>query len=108
VGSQGNVKASIGLEVRDNQGLHVLNIPWGEMTNGSSYSQTYNLWNTGNTPITVTMNHTLSPSIGTFTWDSEGSNIPQWDFIAVTFTLNVASHAPSGDFSFDIMLTGTG
>ena len=90
-------------------------ISWGAMSPGNT--ATYTVWvkNTGNTPMTLSMataNWNPSSANGpiVISWNRDGTSLNAGASISATLTLTVSSSISSSitNFSFDIIITGTG
>ena len=115
IGSHGSVKAiGVGVYWDASCTSEVSSVDWGVIEPGSSANVTVYIKNTGNSPVTLTLstdnwNPTEASSYMTLTWDYGGQSIEAGGVVQVTLSLAVASNV-SGitDFSFDIIITGSG
>jgi len=85
-------------------------IDWGILLPGSSKSHTIYLRNEGNVGLALTINMTnitpldISKYIS-LTTDYDGHTLSPNQVVALPLTLNIASDAQAGDFSFDIEIS---
>jgi len=114
--SNTGVVATVGIGVYTTQQCtaNLTEIDWGTVYPGSNYGRTGYVRNDGNANITLTMTTTNWSPTGAATtigvgWNYDGSVISPGQVLAVTWTLSVPSDV-SGiqDFSFDIMVSGSG
>jgi len=115
ISSGGAVKA-IGVMVYSDAGgtSRMYSIDWGVLEPGESKNVTCFIRNEGNSAVTVSLStENWSPSNAslsiTLNWDYDGQFIDPSEIIEVTFTLAVsASVSGITDFSFDIVIVGSG
>jgi len=115
VGSTGVVKSvGVGVYWDSNCTNQVKNITWGLAERGTSVNKTVYMRNEGNAEISLsleTMNWSPAnaSSYITLSWNYTGGKIQQDEVATVTLTLSV-SPGTSGitNYSFDILITGTG
>lgn len=79
-------------------------IDWGTLQRGYIATNGITIVNTGTGNFTdLNMTYTMSPStVGTISWDIEGSPLSVGASVDVTLTLTVAVDAPEGDFTCEI------
>jgi len=106
VGNTGNLQA-VGVTTDINS------INWGIITPGQTKTQLVIVTNTGNQPVTLTMetsnwNPALASSCLTLTWDYDAETILPQQSQTVQFSLTVSTDPDPSitTFSFDITLTG--
>lgn len=115
IGSGGAVKA-IGVTVYSDAGCtsRLTSIDWGILEPGESKNVTCYIRNEGNSAVTLSLStENWNPSNAslsiTLTWNYDGQFIDPSEAIEVTFTLAVsASVSGITDFSFDIVIVGSG
>ena len=80
-------------------------IDWGNLTRGQQdvrLIHIYNISNTTTQPLSMISNCT----VGTLTWDSEGTTIENYERRECIFHLAISDSAPAGPFNFTITVTG--
>jgi len=115
VTSRGTIKA-IGVNVYSDSGctIKMSSIDWGILEPGANKSVTCYIRNEGNSALTLSLSTaTWSPSNASqfiaLTWDYGGKSVGPSEVLKVTFKLAVsATISGITDFSFDIIITGTG
>ena len=81
---------------------------------GSSTSVTVYIKNTGNSPVTLTLdtenwNPSSASNYMSLSWDYNGQSIDAGGVVQVELTLTVYSNVTGiTDFNFDIVITGSG
>lgn len=89
-------------------------INWGTLDPGANQNVVSYIRNEGNLAVTLSLstdnwNPTDASQYLTLTWDYGGSSIAPNEVVKVTFRLSVSSSISSiTDFSFDIIIVGTG
>jgi hypothetical protein len=90
-------------------------VTWGTTAPGNSATYTVYIKNTGNVPMSLTMttsnwNPTTANGPISLTWNRQNYNITAGASVSATLTLTVSSSISSSitDFSFNIIITGTG
>jgi hypothetical protein len=90
-------------------------VNWGTISPGNSATYTVYVKNTGTVPVTLTLtNANWNPSSAngpiSLTWNRQNYNITAGASVSATLTLTVSSSISSSitDFSFNIIVTGTG
>lgn len=115
ISSGGRIKA-IGVAVYSDSGCtnKLSSIDWGVLEPGENKNVIFYIRNEGNYAVTVSFStENWSPSNASLhinlSWDYDGQSINPDEAIEVTFTLEVSSDI-SGitDFSFDIVIVGSG
>jgi archaellum component FlaG (FlaF/FlaG flagellin family) len=92
---------------------NLTSISWGTVSPGSTATITCYVKNTGNVPITLTMNTASwlpsnANSYLTLTWNRQDTVLNAGQSVSATLTLTVASSTGSlTDFSFNTIITGT-
>ena len=115
IGSHGSIKA-IGVSVYWDSSCtnEVSSVDWGMVEPGSSTSVTVYIKNTGNSPVTLTLdtenwNPSSASNYMSLSWDYNGQSIDAGGVVQVELTLTVYSNVTGiTDFSFDIVITGSG
>lgn len=115
ISSSGAVKA-IGVVVYSDAGYtnRLSSIEWGVLEPGENKRVTSYIRNEGNSAVTVSLStENWNPSNAsqyiTLSWDYSGQSINPDETVEVTFTLAVSASVSSiTDFSFDIVIVGTG
>lgn len=115
ISSGGAVKA-IGVAVYSDAGCtsRLTSIDWGVLEPGENKKVTFYIQNDGNYALTVSLStENWSPSNAqeyiTLGWDYGGQSINPGEVIEVTFTLSVSAGVSDiTDFSFDIVIVGSG
>lgn len=115
INSSGAVKA-IGVMVYSDAGCtsRLSSIDWGILEPGESKSLTSYIRNEGNSAVTVSLstenwNPSTASQFITLSWDYGGQSISPEGVIEVTFTLAVSASVQGiTDFSFDIVIVGSG
>ena len=90
-------------------------ISWGTISPGSSTTYTVYVKNTGNVPVTLSMttsgwNPTSADGPIALSWNRESTTLTAGQSISATLTLTISSSISSSitNFSFNIVITGTG
>lgn len=115
ISSGGTVKG-IGVAVYSNAACtsKLSSIDWGMLEPGENESVTAYIRNEGNYVITISLStENWSPSSAsqyiTLSWDYDGQSVNPDEVVEVTFTLAVSSSIDDiTDFSFDIIIVGSG
>jgi hypothetical protein len=116
VPSTGTVSAvNVGVYTNSGCTSNCTSISWGTISPGSSTTYTVYVKNTGNVPVTLSMttsgwNPTSANGPITLAWNREGTSLNAGDSVSATLTLTVSSSISSSitNFSFNIVITGTG
>jgi hypothetical protein len=104
---------NIGVYTTSDCTANLTTINWGTVNPGSSYTHTGYVRNNGNVEITLSMETTnwnpTGASAMTVSWNYDGRAIAPGQVLGVTWTLGIPSSI-SGiqNFSFDIVITGSG
>jgi len=115
IGNQGSVKA-VGVKVYWESTCvnEVSSIDWGVVEAGSSKNVTVYVKNTGNAAITLSLstanwNPSGASSYITLGWDYGGESISPAGVTQIKLTLRISSSITGiTNFSFDIIITGSG
>lgn len=114
ISNSGSVK-TVGISVYSDQACTIVlnSINWSTLELGKNYTRDFWVKNTGNSRVKLNMtteswSPTDAKSYITLTWNLEGRVLEVGQQpINGTFTLQVASNAVGGNFSFTIVITGT-
>ena len=91
---------------------NVTSIDWGTCYVGSSNSKIVYIVDTGNVDEVLNFSaanwNPVSTSVLQFTTDCNGTALTPNQMVKVTFTLTVPSNAPTGPFSFNIIVNVAG
>jgi len=91
---------------------NVTSIDWGTCYVGSSNSKIVYIVDTGNVDEVLNFSaanwNPVSASVLQFTTDCNGTALTPNQMVKVTFTLTVPSNAPTGPFSFNIIVNVAG
>jgi uncharacterized membrane protein len=97
----GNIIASANLSVNPTS------FPFQNLDAGSTYKYNVVITNIGNTPLTLTMTTVGVPSYITWNWNCTNHILPLGGSVNAQFTLVANSNSPSGNFGFNVTITGT-
>ena len=104
--------AKLGIYSDAGKTSNVTSIDWGTCYIGSSCSKVVYIVDTGNVNEVLSFSaanwNPASVSILEFTTDYNGTELTPNQVVKVTFTLTIPSNAPTGPFSFNIIVNVTG
>ncbi len=92
----------------------VSSIDWGTLEPGQTVNKTVYIKNTSNVPVTLSMikqnwNPSNASNYITCTWDSEGKSLNVNQVTPAVLTLSIRNNITGiTDFSFDIVIVGSG
>ena len=105
--NSGTINATPNLAITKD-GNTLTSINWGARDPDTVASYSFDLRNTGNVPVTLSMNTTaMSPAnFATVTWNREGASLAPGATVTCTVIMTISEQAPAGPFSYTINISG--